>query len=204
MDIYAIFMGAAFAGMAVFFGLLIVLFRAWTKSKERPAASSAQAVRVASSAAAPTRRESTPVASSMRERELSELLSAVTTLTREMEETANAMFRRFEQKERRLEQLMKEAEDCAGRLESRKPVSSSVVRESIRRYSTVEDMPPAPVARPLAQPVAEQPARATASGKYAKAAEMMALGKSASDVSRELSLHVGELELINNLRKIGM
>jgi hypothetical protein len=197
MDIYAIFMGAAFAGMAAFFGLLIVLFRAWAKTKERPQRSD-QAL---SSVAIPRESVSVPA---HRERELSELLAAVSTLTRELEETANAAFRRFEQKERRLTQLIAEAETAASRLESRAapaPVSASG-GSPVRQYAVVEDLVPQQKVVPVAPPSAEP--RVSTQGKYAKAAELMALGRSASDVSRELSLHVGELELINNLRKIGM
>ena len=194
MDIYAVFMGAAFAGMAVFFGLLVVLFRSWAKSKEPPAQPQPAPVREAPYAAArmPVAREPAPT---MRERELHELLSAVATLTREMEETANTIFRRFEQKERRLELLIKEADAAIARAGERQAAAPA-----LRQYATVEELAPAPRQE---APVPPAP-RATAQGKYAKAAELMALGKTASDVSRELSLHVGELELINNLRKIGM
>jgi hypothetical protein len=202
MDIYAIFMGAAFAGMAAFFGLLIVLFRAWARTKERPAQGASLVARPVPVAVLQHRE--TGMSAGYRERDLTEILSAVATLTREMEETANAMFRRFEQKERRLMQLIKEADAVMVRLEEQPAQSqSAVARQSVRKYSAVEEMP-----KPAARPAAAQPAvaelRVSSQGKYAKAAELMALGKSASDVSRELSLHVGELELINNLRKIGM
>lgn len=137
--------------------------------------------------------------------QLNELVAAINVFTGELESTVNEFMRKADAKERALKQLLKETEVAISRLDKARRYTANSQLSSTYQTSSPEKIYASVVEEKNNDKVdnisIENPAHKLLSGNYKKVLDLYSQGIALAEISRQLSMDKGKVELICNLQK---
>jgi DNA repair exonuclease SbcCD ATPase subunit len=135
----------------------------------------------------------------MSERDIRALTAAVNDLIEELNSTMEGIMSRAEQKERRLKQLVSQAENKIKSLEAHLEALKDGGVPSVMREDPASTVKKAEVS--LQETDQDKSMHKILTGKYRQIFDLYDQGMTIDDISRRLSMEKGEVQLVFNLRR---
>lgn len=134
-----------------------------------------------------------------RSQQLNQLIKSLDVLMDEVEGAINAALKRAEYKEKRLNELIRQADLRLTKLE--RTQAKSVIPQAINSVAQVYSKSSLPADEENVEPKADLVKNSSKSKKYEQVTQLISRGLTHEQIAKELKIDKGEIELISNLHK---